>query len=53
MADLLYISVFVAFFASMVAFVRACDRVVGKDASIDSDLATGESGTTTHEEVPA
>jgi hypothetical protein len=58
MADLIFIAILVAFFALMVAFVRVCERVVGKDGSAGTVPAT-ESDTdtapidTTIEEVPA
>ncbi len=39
MIDVLYIAVFVAFFALMVAFVYWCDRIIGKnDASSIDDI---------------
>ncbi len=31
MADIVYLAVIVAFFALCVAFVRACDRIIGPD----------------------
>jgi len=61
-ADLLYIATIVAFFALMVAFVRLCERIVGKDdalgTALGSDLDVDDpgaraEGTTTPEEVPA
>ena len=55
MADVLFIFIFVAFFALMVAFVRVCERVVGKDGVDGSDPvdAAEPDPTTTPEEVPA
>jgi hypothetical protein len=41
MADLLFLLVFVAFFASAAALVRLCDRIVGTgDADVDADVDT-------------
>jgi len=37
-ADLLYVLTFVAFFALMVAFVRECERIVGSDDAVASDI---------------
>jgi hypothetical protein len=37
-ADLLYLVTIVAFFALMVAFVRLCERIVGKDDAMGTDL---------------
>jgi hypothetical protein len=37
-ADLLYVLTLVAFFALMVAFVRVCERVVGKEDVTEADL---------------
>jgi hypothetical protein len=63
MADVIYIVVLVAFFALMVAFVRVCERVVGKedvteaeftdDVESDSDVVPSSSDFTqnTPEEV--
>ncbi len=58
MADLLYIVTIVAFFALMVAFVRLCERIVGKDDTVGTDLNadapdTREQDTNAPEEVPA
>jgi hypothetical protein len=39
MIDVLYIAVFVAFFALMVAFVFWCERIVGKEDVTEVDLA--------------
>jgi len=39
-ADLLYIATIVAFFALMVAFVRLCERIVGKDDAVGTDLGS-------------
>ena len=59
MVDLLFVAILVAFFALMVAFVRLCERVVGKDEPAGTGPATGsdtdttQTHTTTIEEVPA
>ena len=54
MADLLYVVVIIAFFALMVAFVRVCERVVGKDEAAESDSDSAATATyTSAEEVPA
>ena len=56
MADLLYVVVIIAFFALMVAFVRVCERIVGRDdvvgTDVDPDVAVADDATIT-EEVPA
>jgi hypothetical protein len=64
MVDLLYIVVIIAFFGLMVAFVRLCEHIIGKDDAVDmayegidesSPVAdthgTGTPGSTTHEEM--
>jgi len=55
-ADLLYLATIVAFFALMVVFVRVCERVIGKDdavgTDVDPDAAEAHDATIT-EEVPA
>jgi hypothetical protein len=42
MGDLIFVAVVVAFFAVTVAYVRACERIVGRDtggeAPADTDL---------------
>jgi hypothetical protein len=56
MVDVLFIFIFVAFFALMVAFVRVCERVVGTDDPVEPDYvdaAESDPTTTTAEEVPA
>ncbi len=55
MPDLLYLVTLVAFFALMVAFVRLCERIVGKDGTVDSDQTVADAleDSTTPEEVPA
>ena len=58
MADLLYLVTIVAFFALMVAFVRLCERIVGKDDAVGTDLDadapdTQDLETETPEEVSA
>lgn len=54
MADLLFIGIFVVFFALMVAFVRLCERVVGKDEAVEPDVGVAKPETVaTLEEVPA
>ena len=61
MVDFLFIVILVAFFALMVAFVRLCERIVGKDepagtgpaTGSDSDSTRSDTVTTTNEEVPA
>ena len=56
MADLLYLATIVAFFALMVVFVRVCERIVGKDDAVgtDVDLDAPEShDAIITEEVPA
>jgi hypothetical protein len=35
-ADLLYVAIMVAFFALAAAFVAACERIVGADASYET-----------------
>ena len=56
MVDLLFIAILVAFFALMVAFVRVCERIVGRDdvvgTDVDLDVAEANDATIT-EEVPA
>jgi hypothetical protein len=57
-ADLLYLVTIVAFFALMVAFVRLCERIVGKDDALGADLGadapdTQDQQTETPEEVSA
>ena len=59
MVDLLFVVILVAFFALMVAFVRICERIVGKEEALgagpvgqhtsDTDVDTD----TVTEEVPA
>ena len=44
MADVIYILVLVAFFALMVAFVRVCERVVGKEDVTEADLTDDVEG---------
>jgi len=44
MADVIYIVVLVAFFALMVAFVRVCERVVGKEDVTEADLTDDSEG---------
>jgi len=55
-ADLLYLATIVAFFALMVVFVRICERIVGRDdvvgTDVDPDVAVADDATIT-EEVPA
>lgn len=34
MADVLFVAVLIAFFAVAVAFVRACDRIIGPDTAL-------------------
>jgi len=63
--DLIFIVTLVAFFALMVALVRMCERIIGKEEAVgsdhDNDDAPTESDrtdtttpdTTTPEEVPA
>ncbi len=62
MVDLLYIVTIIGFFALMVAFVRFCEHIVGKDDAVDlayegidesSPLADAPTPSATHEEVPA
>lgn len=56
MADLLYLATIVAFFALMVVFVRVCERIVGKDDVVGTDVDTDVPDpvyTTVTEEVPA
>ena len=45
MADVLFLAIFVAFFALAVVFVRACERIIGPDLQADTtvDTATSES----------
>ena len=42
MPDLLHLVTLVAFFALMVAFVRLCERIVGKDGAVDSDQTVAD-----------
>jgi len=59
--DVLFIVILMAFFALMVAFVRLCERIVGKDEAIGTDMTSRDSDsdsdtdtdTTAREEVPA
>jgi hypothetical protein len=44
MADVIYILVIVAFFALMVAFVRVCERVVGKEDVTETDFTDDVEG---------
>ena len=57
MADFLYVLTLVAFFALMVAFVRVCERIVGKDDATGPDTVGAEPADDTDhtvaEEVPA
>jgi hypothetical protein len=39
MIDVLYIAVFIAFFALMVVFVHWCERIIGKEDVTEVDLA--------------
>ena len=39
MPDILFVAVFIAFFALMVGFVRLCERIVGTE-----DVTTGAGG---------
>ena len=52
MADLLYLATIVAFFALMIVFVRVCERIVGKDDVVDTDVDLDVPDAVT-EEVPA
>jgi hypothetical protein len=40
MGDLIFVAVAVAFFALTVAYVRGCERIVGRDTDVDADLDT-------------
>lgn len=54
MADVLYLLTLLGFFALMVAFVRVCERVVGKeDAAGAGSAATSAPAVAVHEEVSA
>jgi hypothetical protein len=61
MVDLLYIVTIIGFFALMVAFVRLCEHIVGKDDAVDlayegideSSPVADIPSTTTPEEVSA
>jgi hypothetical protein len=44
MVDVIYIVILVAFFALMVAFVRVCERVVGKEDVTEADLTDDVEG---------
>jgi hypothetical protein len=44
MIDVLYIAVFIAFFALMVAFVHWCDRIIGKEDVTEVDLTDDDEG---------
>jgi hypothetical protein len=35
MVDVLYVAIIIAFFGLMVAFVRWCEHIVGKDDAVD------------------
>jgi hypothetical protein len=35
MGDLIFVALVVAFFGLTVAYVRACERIVGRDAGVD------------------
>jgi hypothetical protein len=56
MTDVIFIATLIAFFALMVALVRFCEHIVGKDDAVDS-APTPESDTEIDapvtEEVPA
>jgi hypothetical protein len=41
MGDLIFVAVVVAFFALTVAYVKACERIVGRDTGADA-TADGE-----------
>jgi hypothetical protein len=45
MGDLIFVAVVVAFFALTVAYVKACDRIVGHDDALETspgaDAVTG------------
>jgi len=53
MADIIYIVVFVAFFALMVAFVHLCERIVGQGDAVESGGTAGDPDAIRPEEVPA
>ena len=44
MGDLIFVAVVVAFFAATVAYVRACERIVGEDTGVETpaDAGAGE-----------
>jgi hypothetical protein len=56
MADLWVVLTLVGFFALCVAFVRACDRIIGPDESSDLAIETPareETATPAYEEIGA
>ena len=38
MYDVIFLATIVAFFALCVAYIRACDRIIGPDAEFELDL---------------
>jgi hypothetical protein len=50
MGDLIFVAVVVAFFAVTVAYVRGCERIIGKDTGVEAsvDLET-EDAASAHE----
>ncbi len=55
MADVLFLVVLVAFFALMLALVRLCERIAGRDEPVEatSDPVDDHADATTPGEVPA
>lgn len=41
MGDLIFVAVVVAFFAATVAYVRACERIVGEDTGVETPVDAG------------
>ena len=41
MGDLIFVAVVVAFFAAAVAYVRACERIVGEDTRVETPVDAG------------
>jgi hypothetical protein len=44
MGDLIFVAVVVAFFALTVAYVRGCERIVGRDTGTDASAGAGAEG---------
>jgi hypothetical protein len=44
MGDVVFVAVIVAFFALIVAYVRACERLVGRDTAAEAVLGADTDG---------